>query len=155
MLDAEVGLVGPRGDRWLSVDRFVRASRRTALEPDELIRSVRVREPRPSAYLWQRVRPANDISQIAAAAAYTPTAQAWSVAVGGVSPRPLLLPRAAHLLGPGVPSPDALHAAAETAKEEVANVGDRRASEEYRRRLIGTLVERTVRAAWPSKGGAA
>jgi CO/xanthine dehydrogenase FAD-binding subunit len=152
-LDAEVDLVGPHGDRRLPLDRFLRASRQTALTRGELIRSVRVPEARPSAYLWQRVRPANDISQIAAAAAYSPSARAWNLAVGGIPPRPVLLRQAAELLGPGVPSEENLHRAGEKAKGEVANVGDRRGSEEYRRRLVGTLLERAVRAAGPGPAG--
>ncbi|MGC2205665.1 MAG: FAD binding domain-containing protein, partial [Thermoplasmata archaeon] len=103
-LDAEVELVGPDGSRRLPVDRFVRASRRTALAPGELIRSVRIPEPRPSAYLWQRVRPANDISQVAVAVAFSPGSSRWSVAVGGVPPRPVLLPDVAEILGRGAPS---------------------------------------------------
>ncbi|MGI0129870.1 MAG: FAD binding domain-containing protein [Thermoplasmata archaeon] len=146
-LDAEVDLVGPGGDRRLPLDRFVRASRRTALEPGELIRSVRVPEPRPSAYLWQRVRPANDISQVAVAAAYSPRGRSWSVAVGGMPPRPILLPDVARALGTGVPTEDRLHRASAAAMREESLVADRRASEEYRRRLVGTLVERAVRGA--------
>jgi CO/xanthine dehydrogenase FAD-binding subunit len=143
-LDAEVELVGPGGSRRLSVDRFVRASRRTALEPGELIRAVRIPEPRPSAFLWQRVRPANDISQVSVAVAYSPSTQAWSVAVGGVPPRPVLLPDVAAVLGRGVPSGTALHEACDRAARDVALVADRRASEEHRRRLVGTLLERGV-----------
>jgi CO/xanthine dehydrogenase FAD-binding subunit len=146
-LDAEVDLVGPAGDRRLSVDRFVRASRRTALEPGELIRSVRIPESRPSAYLWQRVRPANDISQVAVAVAFSPIGRAWRVAVGGVPPRPVLLPEVATALGVGVPSDAALRAARDLATRDVALVADRRASEEHRRRLVGTLLERAVRSA--------
>ncbi|MGI0071823.1 MAG: FAD binding domain-containing protein [Thermoplasmata archaeon] len=146
-LDAEVDLVGPTGERRLAIDRFVRASRRTALAPGELIRSVRFAESRPSAYRWQRVRPANDISQVAVAVAYSPAARAWSVAVGGVPPRPVLLPDVARRLGAGVPVDATLRDAAVTASREVAIVADRRASEEYRRRLVGTLLERAVRAA--------
>src|SRR5580658_1969679 len=116
-LDAEVDLVGVGGSRRLSVDRFVRASRRTALEPGELIRSVRIPESRPSSYLWQRVRPANDISQVAVAVSFSPAGRAWTVAVGGVPPcsrtwrpcsgagrrpRP---PSAPHATGPPAPSP--------------------------------------------------
>ena len=63
-LDAEVELVGPSGERRMSVDRFVIGSRRTALAPGELIRSVRIPEARPSAYIWQRVRPFHDLSLI-------------------------------------------------------------------------------------------
>ena len=146
-LDAEIDLVGPGGSRRLPVDRFVRGSRRTALEPGELIRSVRVPEARPSAYLWQRVRPANDISQVAVAVAFSPSARAWRVAVGGVPPRPVLLEDVARALGPVVPSDPALRTARDRAARDVALVADRRVSEEYRRQLVGILLERAVRAA--------
>ena len=146
-LDAEVELVGAEGTRRLPVDRFVLASRRTALRPAELIRSIRIPEARPSAFLWQRVRPANDISQIAVAVARSPGARAWSVAVGGIPPRSVLLPRVAEALGHGSPTPAALDRAADLASREVAIVADRRASGEYRRHLIGTLLRRAVASA--------
>ncbi len=144
VLGAEVELVGPDGTRRLAVDRFVLASRRTALRPAELIRSVRIPEARPSAYLWQRVRPANDISQLAVAVARSPPTGAWSVAVGGIPPRSVLLPEVAEALGRGTPSPTAIDRAADRASREVAIVADRRASEGYRRRLVGTLLRRAV-----------
>lgn len=145
-LDAEVELVGPGGVRRTPVDAFVRASRRTALGPAELIRGVRIPEARPSAYRWQRVRPANDISQIAVAAAFSPSRRSWSVAVGGMPPRPILLPEVARDLGPGAPNEPARRSACARASREVAIAADQRASEEYRRRLIGTLLDRAIRA---------
>jgi aerobic carbon-monoxide dehydrogenase medium subunit len=145
-LDAEVDLVGPDGSRRLSVDAFIRSSRRTTLAPGELIRSVRVPESRPSAFLWQRVRPANDISQIAVAVAFSPTRRAWSVAVGGMPPRPVLLSDVARGLGHGRPSEERLRDACDRATREVGLASDQRASEEYRRRLVGTLLGRAVRA---------
>jgi len=145
-LDAEVDLVGPRGDHRLQLDEFVRASRRTALAPGELIRSVRIPEARPSAYLWQRVRPANDISQIAVAVAYSRTARAWSIAVGGMPPRPALLPEVARELGSGAPTGEQVRSASARATRAVPITSDQRASEEYRRRLVGTLLARAVRA---------
>jgi len=154
-LDAEVDLIGPAGARRLSVDEFVRASRRTALRPGELIRSVRVPESRPSAYLWQRVRPANDISQIAVAAAYSPSEHRWQLAAGGMPPRPVRLPEVERLLGTGVPSEPVLRAAADRASREVALTTDQRASEEYRRRLVGALLARAVRAVAPHAEGRA
>jgi CO/xanthine dehydrogenase FAD-binding subunit len=154
-LDAEVDLVGTAGERRISVDEFVRASRRTALRSGELIRSVRIPEARPSAYLWQRVRPANDISQIAVAAAYSPSTRRWSLATGGMPPRPVLLPDVARRLGDGVPSDADLKEAAYRASREVSLRTDQRASEEYRRRLVGTLLTRAVRSVIPLLGGAA
>jgi aerobic carbon-monoxide dehydrogenase medium subunit len=143
-LDAEVDIVGPRGDRRVPVDEFVRSSRKVDLAPDELVRSVRFPESRPSAFLWQRVRPSNDISQVVVAIAYSPTRRAWRVAVGGVAPRPVLLLEPAEKLGSGIPTPESIVEAARRAGDQAPFVTDRRASEEYRRRLVSTLLTRAV-----------
>ncbi len=143
-LDAEVDVIGPNGARRLAVDRFVRSSRKVDLAPGELVRSIRFPEARPSAYLWQRVRPANDISQVGVAVAFSPAERSWRVAVGGVSPRPALLPEAAEALGAGTPSSEALARSARLAGEHAPFVTDRRASVEYRRHLVGTLLARAV-----------
>lgn len=154
-LDAEVDLVGPNGARSLSVDQFIVGARRTALGPGELIRSVRFPEPRPSAYLWQRVRPANDISQIAVAAAYAPSDGRWRFAVGGIPPRAQRLPEAEAKLTSANPSAVEIRHAAEWAARPLAISSDRRASGEYRRHLVGTLLERAIRSvtAGPIGGG--
>ncbi|HEY1198412.1 MAG TPA: FAD binding domain-containing protein [Thermoplasmata archaeon] len=152
-LDAEVDLVGPTGARTVPVDRFVLGSYRTALASGELIRSVRFPEPRPSAYLWQRVRPANDISQVAVAAAYSPSDGRWRLAVGGIPPRALRLPEAEACLRSSSPTEAEVRNAAERATGRPGIVTDRRASEEYRRYLVGTLLDRAVRSAVPSANG--
>jgi len=146
-LDAEVDLVGPTGARGMSVDRFVLGSRTTALAPGELIRSVRIPEARPSAYLWQRVRPFHDISHMAVAVAYSPLAARWHVAVSGIPPRPLLVPEAEAELEGSVPTESAVARAAEALRRWAPIVADKRASEEYRRQLVGPLLVRAVRSA--------
>jgi len=143
-LDAEVDLVGPNGERSVPVDRFLVGSRKTALAPGELIRSVRFPEPRPSAYLWQRVRPEHDISQIAVAAARSPSDGRWRIAVGGIPPRAVGLSEAEALLRSASPPESTVRSAAERAAERLPIVADRRASEEYRRHLLATLFERAV-----------
>jgi CO/xanthine dehydrogenase FAD-binding subunit len=146
-LDAEVELVGPEGTRTLPVNQFVRASRSTAMTALELIRAVRIPEARPSAFLWQRVRPANDISQIAVAVAWSPAERRWSVAVGGTPPRPVLLSEVGVALGGESPSAEQIQRAAELAARAPRFAADRRASEEYRRHLVGTLLARAVASA--------
>lgn len=146
-LDAEVDLVGPSGTRTLTVDRFVEGSRKTALGPAELIRSVRIPEARPSAYLWQRVRPFHDISHMAVAISYSPGAHHWRVVVAGFPPRPLLVPSAATVLGTThAPDDRLVTRAAEAIRKEVPIAADLRASEEYRRRLVLPLLARAVAA---------
>jgi CO/xanthine dehydrogenase FAD-binding subunit len=151
-LGAEVEVVGSGGGRRMPVDAFVRGSRRTALQRDELIRSIRVPVADGSAYLWQRVRPANDISQVAVAVAHTRADRGWRVAVGGVPPRPVLLPDVATILGDGIPDDARVAEAGARASRDVALVADRRASEEYRRRLVGTLLARAVRSVLRAEG---
>ncbi len=155
-LDAEVELLGSQGARSLPVDRFLLASRSTALQAGELVRSVRVPEARPnSAYLWQRVRPANDISQIGVAVAWSPSGSRWRVSLGGVPPRPVLVEEAALALSGARPSPDRLAEASDRLAAAPALVSDRRATEEHRRRLASVLLARAVVAALaPSEEGA-
>ncbi len=153
VLDAEVDLVGPDGERRMSVDRFVLGSRRTALGRAELIRSIRIPEARPSAYLWQRVRPANDISQVAVAVAFSPAHRSWRVALGGVPPRPTRVPEAEAALAGARPSASALADAGARLARHEALVTDRRATDEYRRTVASVLFARAVRATIVREGG--
>jgi len=153
-LDAEVELVGPTGVRRLLLDRFLRGSRDTALGHEELIRSVRIPETRPSsAYLWQRVRPANDISQIGVTVAYSPGDGRWRLSLGGVPPRPVLVPESAGELHGPRPGEEEVTAAAERLSKHPGLVADLRASDEHRRRLASTLCSRAVARAVPRPGG--
>lgn len=143
-LDAEVELVGPTGHRRETVDGLVRASRSTSLGPGELIRSVRLPEPRPSAFLWQRVRPANDISQISVAVAYSHRADRWLTAVGGLVPRPRRLPpEVGTIVGPRVEE-EAVRRFASAAAAWAPFQTDRRATERYRRQVLAVLLRRAL-----------
>jgi CO/xanthine dehydrogenase FAD-binding subunit len=153
-LDAEVDLIDPRGSRTLPVDQFILGSRKTALAPGELIRSVRFPEPRPSAYVLQRVRPFHDISQVAVAVAYSPSRGRWRVSLAGFPPRPLLVPEAEDALDARVPSDRALGRAADAAAQHAPIIGDKRASEEYRRQIVRPLLVRAVQAALSAPGAA-
>jgi CO/xanthine dehydrogenase FAD-binding subunit len=153
-LDAEVDTVSLSGARRLPLDDFLRTSRETALGRDELIRSVRLPEERPSsAYLWQRVRPANDISQIGVAVAFSPREHRWRVSLGGIPPRPVLAREAAGELDGPRPGEREVAAASERVAAHPALVSDRRATEEHRRRLASVLCARALAATIAAPGG--
>ena len=143
-LDATVQVVGPAGPRTLGVDELIHGPRSTTLAAGELIASVTVPEPRPSTYLWQRVRPAHDISQVGVAAAWSATHHRWRVALGGTWPVPALSEAAAQLGDDAHPTADALASAAEAAAREARFQTDKRASEEYRRRVLAVLFRRAI-----------
>lgn len=140
VLDAEAELIGPNGPRGVPVDLLLRSSRSPALEPAELVRAVRFPERRPaSAYLWQRVRPANDISQIGVAVAYSPSDRRWRLALGGVPPRAFLAREPAALLEGVEPTAEQVGRAATLLASSPSLVSDRRATGEQRRRLTELL----------------
>ena len=153
-LDADVELVGPSGSRRVALDRFLRASRSVDLGPGELIEAVDVPARAPSAYSWQRVRPSNDISQVGVAVARLPGPDRWTVALGGVVPRPIRLPDSEAILREAVPSEADQGRAAELAARSAPFATDRRASETYRRRLVEVLLKRALSKAIAGRIGA-
>ncbi|MGI0054492.1 MAG: FAD binding domain-containing protein [Thermoplasmata archaeon] len=142
-LDAEIDLVGPRGERTVLLDQLLGSSRAPRIEPAELVRSIRISEARPSTYLWQRVRPVNDISQVGVAVARSPARGGWQIAIGDVVPRPVRIPEAEAPLLVST-SPESIRAAAREAAVRAPFATDRRGSEEYRRQVVETLVRRAV-----------
>ncbi len=150
-LDADVTLVGPAGPRRAKLDELLRGSRDLALGRGELIEGVALPPRAPSAYAWQRVRPANDISQVGVAIARPPGADRWAVALGGVLPRPCRVPAAEEALTAPTPSEEEVRRAARIASTAALFASDRRATAEYRRRLVDVLLRRALARA---SGGA-
>ncbi|MHB8352005.1 MAG: FAD binding domain-containing protein [Thermoplasmata archaeon] len=146
-LEATVEIGGPAGARSIPVEELGEGSRRTRLAPGELLQSIRV-PAAPSAYLWQRVRPAHDISQVGVAVARTGAGR-WAIAVGGVQPMAIRLRRAEESLQGRGPSEAQIEEAADRAAADAPFGTDRRATETYRRQLLRVLVGRAVRQVGP------
>jgi carbon-monoxide dehydrogenase medium subunit len=144
-----VRAVSRDGAREIPMEEFGVATRRTSLRPTELVESVHLPPAAASQYLWQRVRPANDISQVGVAVARVPEdgSSRWRVALGGVAPKPSRIPEAEALLVSPAPTEVEIELAAQEAARRAPFVTDKRATETYRRRLVAVLVRRAVRDA--------
>ncbi len=142
--DARVRIVGPNGAREHPVDMVLQESRRTSLGPAELIESVILPASGPSAYLWQRVQPVNDISQVGVAVAFVPERPHWHIALGGLQPRARRLSEAEAVLRSARPTRFEMELAAQEAARRAEFVSDKRATESYRRRLVAVLVRRAI-----------
>jgi CO/xanthine dehydrogenase FAD-binding subunit len=152
--EAKVRLVSGTGRRELALSAFLRGSRTTDLRPGELIESVAVPEAPVSSYVWQRVRPANDVSQVGVAVARVGLGGPWRLSLGGIMPVPRRVPEAESALGSASPSPEEVAAAADAAATHAPFATDKRASEAYRRRLVAVLVRRAVERALARGTGA-
>lgn len=151
-LAATAEIVGPAGDRSAPIEEILGAPRRPRLAPGELVRAIELPARARSAYVWQRVRPAHDISQVGVAVARPRAGEGWRVALGGAAPVPQRLPAAEAPLTAEEPPAEAIGAAAEAAAANAPFLSDRRASEAYRRRVVRVLTARALRLALAPPG---
>ncbi len=126
-LRAVARIAGPRGWRDLPMSDFFRGPGRSALEPDEVLVSVRVpAAPGRGTFLKFSPRRAMDLA-IVNVAAFATDGEV-RLALGAVAPTPILVP----------PSP-------EGARDACSPIDDHRASAAYRRHLAWALCGRALR----------
>lgn len=146
-LDADVELVSRRGLRTLPIDRFCTGFRTTALEPDELIRSIGIRKlgnVRRGIFLKLGLRRAQAISVIDVAVVLEfagATISDARIALGCVAPTIVRARGAETALIGGTLDRAARETAARLASEEIAPIDDVRGSAAYRRRAIAATLE--------------
>ena len=146
---ARVEITGPDSTRRVPVEEFLTGPGRTALAPGEIVTAVTV-GPRPtgerSTYLRQgRVR--MDVALVGLATRLATdgvTCVDIRLAAGAVGPTPLRLTAAESLLRGSRLDPDTVARAAARAEAEVSPITDIRASEGYRRHLIGVFLRRSI-----------
>jgi aerobic carbon-monoxide dehydrogenase medium subunit len=158
-LGAEMVARSTRGERVVPALEFFDGPFTTTLQPDELLTEVRmpVTEGRRTAFV-EVARRTGDfaLAGVAAVVRFQPgaarVADAGLVALGA-GPVPIRL-RDAEAAVLGTDLGDAsVSAAAAAAMAAVSPVTDIHADEDYRRRLVGTLVSRALQRARPGAGG--
>jgi aerobic carbon-monoxide dehydrogenase medium subunit len=147
LLDAEVVVVGPAGERVIPAGDFFLSFFTTTLEPGELVIEVRFPRPTPHAALSEFARRHGDFAIVAAAVALKldgDSCQEARVVVGGVDEVPLRVPAAEEILTGSELDADALAAAGREAAEAIDPPADIHGPSEYRRDLADVLIRRAV-----------
>lgn len=159
VLDAQVVVVGPKGERVIPIAQFFRGLFATALEPDEILTEIRVPTPPPrsgGAYL-KLERKVGDYATAAAAAQITLSASGTieraGLALTNVNPVPQRAAAAEkHLVGK---KPDAaiLNEAGRLAAEASSPNADRRGQVDYKKEMSRVLAARALQIAIDRAGG--
>ena len=154
VLEATIHVVGPKGQRRLSISEFFKDVAQDALEHGELVTEIHlpVFPARTGAAFIKKGRVAvGDLSLASAATCVImddqDRCQEVRIALGSVAPTPLRVKNAERILINKKPENALLEEVAAAAAEEIKPINDVRASAEYRRVLSRTLVARALQEA--------
>jgi aerobic carbon-monoxide dehydrogenase medium subunit len=152
VLDADLDIVGPAGNRTMALPEFVLGPGKTALGPAEIVTSVRfARLPDRSAtaFLKEGRRKAMEISVVCVAACLTldesgSRCLSARLAIGAAAPKAIRPQQAEAYLIHQPPGRASFAEAGRLAAEASAPISDVRASAEHRRHLVAVMVERAL-----------
>ena len=149
--DGSVVAEGPGGRREIAAADFFQFHMTTARAADEIIVEARFGVlPAGAGWAFEEFTRRHGDYAIAAVAAIVSLVGATtrvSLAACGVSSRPVRLTESEKILATGGFSPAVLRHAADAAKDAVSAPDDMHATTEYRRHLLGNLVQRAVKRA--------
>jgi carbon-monoxide dehydrogenase medium subunit len=151
-LSARMVLESVRGDRVVGAEDFLASTFVTALEPDELLREVRLPLLGPGARVGFQEFSRRDGDFAMAAVAVVLTVDGGSIreariGLGGVGGRPARAVEAEAALAGAEPGPASFREAAALAARHADPVADIHASAEHRRRVIEVLTRRALEEA--------
>ncbi len=152
-LGAVCRVAGIHGERELPVEDFCLAPGQNAMNPGELLVSLRFPAPLPaSGAHYLRFIPRNEMDIAVAGVGVSVTLEngafkAARIALASVAPKPLFVPAAGDSLKGKPVSAESLDAAAQLAKAAASPISDMRGTVEYRRHLCAVLTRRALEAA--------
>ena len=154
-LEAEAEIAGPKGRRSVPIGQFHTGVRRTVIEPDELLLSVKVPAPQGRAgshYLKLKEREKMDIAFVGVASVVEleggdGVVKNARIALGAVAPTPIRAVDAEAKLKGQRLTDELLAEAGRLAAQAAKPISDVRASAEYRREMVDVLTRRTLKKA--------
>jgi carbon-monoxide dehydrogenase medium subunit len=145
-LDGLALIVGPRGERQLSLEEFFQGPGQSALKPDELLKGIQLPPPQgQTVYLKQAPRAFMDIAVVGVAVRLQQEngrCRQARIVLAAVAPVPLRVPAAEAALQDHHLTEDRINQAAQLAAAACSPIDDVRSSAWYRRRMVEVLVRR-------------
>jgi carbon-monoxide dehydrogenase medium subunit len=150
-LGAEVELVSQTQARWVPLDEFMVGVRKTLIQPEELMRSIRWAKPSArsaGAFYKVGLRKADAISVLSVAVMVecdmAGVCSSARIALGAVAPRPLRALEAENTLVGQPLQAEGIAEAARLAAEATRPISDIRGTAAYRKRVTEVIVRRLL-----------
>ncbi|NBM17480.1 xanthine dehydrogenase family protein subunit M [Streptomyces sp. GC420] len=157
---AEVEVASVRGTRLIPVEEFYTGVKRNALEPDELIRAVRIRRATgPQQFSKVGTRNAMVIAVCAFGLALHPGTRTVRTGIGSAAPTPVRATTAEEFLNAALEeggfwdsgriiTPSVAKQFADLCAAACSPIDDVRGTAKYRRHAVGTMARRTLGWTW-------
>ncbi len=153
VLGASVVMCGTKGTRTIPMSEFLAGPRRTMMAESEMVTEVRV-PPLPgdagTAYVKLAMPKVNAALLMVNKKGTCTEAR---IALGGVAPMPITVPKAEAVLRGKSPNDNLINEVGATAAGETSPSTDIRSSADYRRKTSQVTVSRAVRIAWDRAQG--
>jgi carbon-monoxide dehydrogenase medium subunit len=149
VLEARVRLQSPRRDREVPLNEFFRGPGESCLAPDEILTEILLERPGGDggAVFFKKGRVKMDLAVASLSVRVEMegrTCRKARVAAGSVAPVPLRLPKVEALLEGAAVSGELAAEAQRLAAESISPITDVRATEGYRRHMIGVYMKRAL-----------
>ncbi|UCF06594.1 MAG: xanthine dehydrogenase family protein subunit M [bacterium] len=149
VLDAKVRLRSIEGSREIPIEEFFKGPGETCLSSSEILTDILLDPPQREAraVFMKKGRVHMDLATASVAVLLEMeknTCRRARLAAGSVAPVPLRLSQVEELLEGNIISSELLDRAREISSETVSPITDIRATEEYRRRIVGIYVRRGI-----------
>lgn len=149
-LNATVTLVSAKGSRTLPIEEVFVGPGKTIVEKDEVLTEVVIpdQDMTGSSYFKYGLRKAGALATIGVAVAVKMKGNVVEdirVAFGAVAPVPMRAKKVEEFLKGKELTEENLAAAADIASQECKPISDHRASEEYRRAMVGVYTKRAIK----------
>jgi len=153
VLEANLKLVSPGGERTVNIDEFFTGPNRTVLADDVFLVEIQLPTPPPKskgAFLKLGPRKAMDLAIVGVAVLVVPESGKCKdirIALEAVAPTPIRAKQAEAVLREQMFDEKPIAKAAQTAASEAKPISDHRASAQYRREMVEVLVKRAIEQA--------
>ncbi len=152
-LDASVVMVSPKGERTVPISEFFIAYRKTALQADEILKTIIIPRDEPKGKLtrkceWFKVSKRREMDISTVAGCFTVDLDAKNIvrharlAFGGVAAMPMRAKKTEVALVGKAWREETIREVLPVLRTEFTPISDVRGSEEFRRELIGNLLEK-------------
>lgn len=145
--DAKVELVSEKGSRWLLYSNFHRGYKEMAMEPDELLKTIRLPRPKTKVCQFYRkvgTRKAQAISKVVFAGLAEMQAgivQKMRLSLGSVAPMPIRCQRTENLFLNKKLSRELVIKAREELSQEITPIADIRSTYDYRMNVAQNVLQ--------------